>query len=92
MKKVILIIISVVVLGVFFYPKEFVKFNGGLLPQRYSERCLGIYQQRYNEVHIDGGIGGVCFGYVFQIENPKGPCYQGMTSKNMWCEDGLNLK
>ncbi len=89
MKKSIVLVSAIVllaVLSVFFYPKKFIA-GGGMVPEQYSNVCKGFYVNTFNDVAVDGPVGGLCFGVITKIENPKGPCPQGMNSSNTWCTD-----
>ena len=93
MRKIILasVIVLLVIVLVLVYPKK-ITVGGGMLPFQYSYVCKGVYVQTFNYVSTDGPIGGLCFGIIKKVENPKGPCPQDMNSSNTWCDDSLNSK
>jgi hypothetical protein len=95
MKKnivIVLVIILIVIFSIFFYPRKFHEGEGGMLPSQYSYVCKGFYLKTFNETSLDGVKGGLCFGKVEKLENPKGPCPQGMNSSDVWCDDNINLE
>ena len=65
MKKVLLIIVVILIIGlIFITPQRISKGGAHVANPKPADRCIGLYIETYNDTPIDGDRGGWCFGKI----------------------------